>query len=290
MVRSLLVVAALLARSGTAGAQSANCPVNKPGGWSTPPAANCEVFCSGKCAFHPDYSPGKPVNLTLFRLTANKMLSLGAGNKDTGDAPGDVGFYMQRFMQLVNCTAPFSKHGCFLDEDPVVQQFVIEADGQWGPYLKCNPIDGPDGSPNLAAPFLCNYGNQAQAGCACDRSNKTVGVDPAHHISLKDCMAAKRGPQISCLFGGYWYSTPAAGQCTGSQRIGDGSGCTWRVISQPKTVNDTGCIAERMLLPLYKHNKACFDQLPEQPPNPQGAGFGTCFKCGGSFLQDSSLP
>eukprot|EP01047_Picozoa_sp_COSAG01_P064357 COSAG01_NODE_8503_length_2761_cov_2.343351_4_plen_162_part_00 len=59
--------------------------------------------------------------------------------------------------------------------------------------------------------------------------------------------------------------------------IGDGSGCTWRLVAQPKTVNDTGCMAARMLAPLLAHNKACFGSLPQQPPDPAGAGFGSCF-------------
>lgn len=53
-----------------------------------------------------DYSPLKPVNITVFRLTAKKMLSLGVANKNTGDARGDVEFYMGRFLSLVNCTPP----------------------------------------------------------------------------------------------------------------------------------------------------------------------------------------
>jgi hypothetical protein len=59
--------------------------------------------------------------------------------------------------------------------------------------------------------------------------------------------------------------------------IGDGSGCTWRLVAQPKTVNDTGCMAARMLAPLLAHNKACFGSLPQQPPDPAGTGFGSCF-------------
>jgi hypothetical protein len=127
------VLGVVLPGAASGAASSPGCPDNPPDPSSPPPPAeNCAKFCSGACPYHPDYSPGKPVNLTLFRLTANKMLPLGAGNKDTGDAPGDVGFYMQRFMQLVNCTPPWTRHGCFLDEDPVIQQFVIEADGLWG--------------------------------------------------------------------------------------------------------------------------------------------------------------
>ena len=51
-------------------------------------AESCEAFCSGRCSFHPDYAPGKATNLTVYRLTAAKMLKYGVGNKDTGDAAG----------------------------------------------------------------------------------------------------------------------------------------------------------------------------------------------------------
>ena len=44
---------------------------------------------------------------------------------------------------------------------------------------------------------------------------------------------------IGCLFGGWWYSTPSAGECAAGAALGT-DGCTWRTVSQPKTVNDTG--------------------------------------------------
>eukprot|EP01046_Picozoa_sp_COSAG06_P036403 COSAG06_NODE_4010_length_4665_cov_2.707403_1_plen_87_part_00 len=81
---------------------------------------------------------------------------------------------------------------------------------------------------------------------------------------------------IGCLFGGWWYSTPSAGkktrlfapvvllkndhfaktgsgqtykkpqkrvssagECAAGEALGT-DGCTWRTVSQPKTVNDTG--------------------------------------------------
>lgn len=64
------------------------CPVNPPMHPGT--AESCEAFCSGRCSFHPDYAPGKATNLTVYRLTAAKMLKYGVGNKDTGDAAGVI--------------------------------------------------------------------------------------------------------------------------------------------------------------------------------------------------------
>lgn len=276
----------------TTGVPPPACPVNPPMHPGT--EESCEAFCSGRCSFHPDYAPGRPVNLTAYRLTAAKMLKYGVGNKDTGDAAGDVGFYMERFMSLVGCAPPWTSHGCFLDESPVIQQFVIEADGVWGPYLKCNPLTTSEGVPILDEPFLCDYGNQGPpgsvedpeeyghgiGGCNCKRANKTVGVDPAHHMMAADCKPQANGTwsrnQIACLFGGWWYSTPIAGECPAGTPLGT-NGCTWRTISQPKTVNDTGCMAHRMTKPLLIHNQACFSKLPTQPPVPSTPGFGKCF-------------
>jgi hypothetical protein len=104
-----VVATTLIAALATVAVAQPGCPVNPPGGGTPvppPPAANCQKFCSGECAYHPDYSPLKPVNITVFRLTAKKMLSLGVANKNTGDARGDVEFYMGRFLSLVNCTPP----------------------------------------------------------------------------------------------------------------------------------------------------------------------------------------
>lgn len=200
---------------------------------------------------------------------------------------------MGRFMSLVNCTPPWNMHGCFLDESPVIQQFVIETDGVWGPYLKCNPFTTAEGVPILDEPFLCDYGNSGPpapvdpesrghgiGGCSCARANKTVGVDPAHHIMPADCKPQPNGTRkptsMSCLFGGWWYSTPTAGECPPGAPLGT-NGCTWRTISQPKTVNDTGCMANRMIDPLVQHNRACFSKLSTQPPLPTAPGFGECF-------------
>ena len=301
----MLLAAGAVAALAAGGA--APCPTNAPKHPGT--AASCAAFCSGQCSYHPDYAPMKPTNLTAYRLTAAKMLKYGIGNKDTGDAAGDVGFYMSRFMSLVNCAPPWTAHGCFLDELPVIQEFVLETDGVWGPYLKCNPLTAPNpsdperpGVPILDEPFLCNYGNSGppqpvdpegswgKGGCGCARANRTVGVDPAHHTMPADCKpdpttGKQKTSNIGCMFGGWWYSTPSAGECAPGAKLGT-DGCTWRTISQPKTVNDTGCMAARMVAPLKSHNKACFDKLPP-PAAPATPGFGDCFY--GALFGDTGL-
>ena len=199
-----LGVQMLVGAAAPAASAAPACPTNPPMANNN---ASCEAFCAGRCAYHPDFMPdgqpsaGAPTNLTVYRLTAEKMLKYGVGNKDTGDAAGDVGFYMGRFMSLVDCKPPWTSHGCFLDEQPVIQEFTLETDGMWGPYMKCNPLTDPGtNQPILDQPFLCNYGNAGpggppqpppvdpehwvqKGGCGCARSNITVGVDPAREQS-----------------------------------------------------------------------------------------------------------
>ena len=85
---------------------------------------------------------------------------------------------MVRFMSLVNCAPPWNAHGCFLDESPVIQQFVIEADGVWGPYLKCNPFTTAEGVPILDEPFLCDYGNSGPPAPV-DQSRVAMALEAA---------------------------------------------------------------------------------------------------------------
>ena len=85
----------------------------------------------------------------------------------------------------------------------------------------------------------------------------------AAHMMPADCVPGSRGG-ISCMFGGWWFSTPTAGECAAGAKLGT-NGCTWRTIAQPKTVNDTGCMALRMVAPLLAHNPTCFKALPVRP-------------------------
>ena len=148
-----------------ASAGAATCPTNPTGNPPPPaPATNCAAFCSGKCPWHSGAFGQNPTNgnqnLTVYRLTGNELLPLGASNKDTGDAAGDLGFYLGRYPRLVRCRPPYETYGCFLADDPVVQEFVIETDGGYGPYLKCNPQPGPHRlQPDPTKPFNCEYGN-----------------------------------------------------------------------------------------------------------------------------------
>ena len=138
-------------------------------------------------------------------------------------------------------------------------QFEVIFESEYGPYLKCNPRSLGGNSRRYVdlAHFTCAYGHPYPGsnpwivptgadGCAapCQRVNVSVGKDPAHHV-WNTMPAAKH--QVSSYFGGYWYSTPHLGQCTGTHTPGDGSGCTWKVTSAPKYAN-ASCVADQLCL------------------------------------------
>lgn len=57
--------------------------------------------------------------------------------------------------------------------------------------------------------------------------------------------------------GGSWFSTPAAGQCLGAHRPGDGSGCTWRIRTQPTFIQST-CVNDRLDQAILNATSDCF--------------------------------
>ena len=295
--RGFALVAALVAFTLVAAPLAAAAVVTCPNNPAIPdqeaashvvPAANCKLFCDGTCPFHPRWSTPAPENLTLYRLTPSNVT--GIVDHDTGDATGDAGFYGSFLMlRLLDCAPPWSGFGCFLANDPVVSQFTVEVDGQYGPYLKCNPRSHENPAWVDTQSWDCTYGNDVAwhggtNGCACERANQTVGRDPVDHnenCSVPD--AQGRIPE-GCSAVGWWYSTPHAGECQGNARPGDGSGCTWRHVETVKTVN-ASCMRDNLVQFALSENSACFADCNVYP----GTGsvpistlsskcFGHCYK------------
>ena len=122
----------------------------------TDPFANsdcdCKRFCNYECSIN---GTSEPKNMTLFRMTMKGVLDL--TNKNTGDAAGDTSFIMSRRVTAFECRkdpdsffcrdmAQFS--GDESNSTDLVLMMGVEVDGQWGPYLDCNPDDAklPSGS------------------------------------------------------------------------------------------------------------------------------------------------
>jgi hypothetical protein len=152
----------------------------------------CEAFCSGQCSFFNTSAgeTGRPVNLTLYRMTPINVTD--AANKDLGDAPGDIGFFLSRRTLRTECALDPTNQRCFLAHQNIYASFDVEVDGQYGPYLMCNPAARSWGSDT--SEFLCavdcltppQCGSYQLNGtsfhgdyqCYCPRTNRTVGRQP----------------------------------------------------------------------------------------------------------------
>jgi len=100
----------------------------------------CDDFCNDRCGFWNASAgeTGQPQTISLFRLT-NANLT-GVRNKDTADPRGDIGFVLARKNLTATCREDPSATGCFLGGSDIYGLFKVEFDGQWGPYLQCNPL------------------------------------------------------------------------------------------------------------------------------------------------------
>ena len=74
---------------------------------------------------------------------------------------------------------------------------------------------------------------------------------------MKFCFQTCGTGNLISYFGGYWYSTPRLGMCTGDHRPGDGSGCTWRLAARPYYI-EAPCLVDRLLHQLVQANATCF--------------------------------
>lgn len=90
------------------------------------------------------------------------------------------------------------------------------------------------------------------------------------------------------ILGGFWYSLPAAGECSGSQSPGDSSGCTWKLQSVTKLVNST-CVSERLDRAIEQHGDKCFSQC-DDPKNTTTACYTKCFTESVNGNQTAGLP
>jgi hypothetical protein len=226
-------------------------------------ACSCADFCANKCAC--SSMPTK--TLTLIRLTPYNITDLAC--KNTGDAAGDVFFTMDRIALGEQCANDPTNPRCFLDGNDVYIQFSVEVDGNFGPYQRCNPLHG-----SLSEPFYCCQGSSApcrgdhtSAGsmpyCVCPRQNTSVGVES---VAKTHSGRGSWVGEIATILQGYWFSTPREGECHGSQKPGDGSRCTWKIVDVASKKNAT-CVRERTFQAVYNKGSACFESCPGWPHN-----------------------
>ena len=211
-------------------------------------SCGCADFCADRCAFNAT----APQTLSLFRRTPASDLRL--PNHDTGSSVGDAEFSLYSFSYAYQCRAGGSPRDCsFLQNDTVYAEFTVEVDGQFGPYLACNP--NLTSSPPHIFGCVVHGGPPEWSSCreqwsrpesSCPRLLRTVGKMPVDYACSASEASGGRSPiwsvwkcNVSKLFARAidqnhseneqaWFSTPRGGECVGSARPGDGSGCTWR--------------------------------------------------------------
>lgn len=101
--------------------------------------AMCDDFCNYRCGFYNTSAGdrGRPQNVTVYRLTPTNVT--GVGNKNTGDAPGDIGYWLTKKNTTLLCAQHPEAFGCLTAGQDLYARVIVEADGLFGPYLQCNP-------------------------------------------------------------------------------------------------------------------------------------------------------
>jgi len=109
---------------------------------SLPAGDVCDDFCSYRCSFYNTSAgdTGKHENVTLYRLTPLNVTGL--RNKNTGDAYGDINYWISKKNMSRICAQDPRAHGCIDASEDLYGIFTLEIDGQYGPYLQCNPVQG----------------------------------------------------------------------------------------------------------------------------------------------------
>ncbi|CAJ1427811.1 unnamed protein product [Effrenium voratum] len=128
---------------GAASAVLPSCDLKKP------TAEVCEEYCTSKCSFYNRSAgdTGQPSTLKLYRLTPPNVTGL--RNKNTGDPRGDMGYWLSKKNMSVVCAQDPLAHGCVDYANNLYGIFTVEVDGQFGPYLQCNPVQGGGSHPEF---------------------------------------------------------------------------------------------------------------------------------------------
>jgi hypothetical protein len=313
----------LLALPALAAATAA--PICKPDGASAPPPPSsslwhgdcgpecCQSFCNGECVFPgPVGSPlaGVRQNITVTRLTPWEVDD--PLNKDFGDLGGDLDFALMQKRMTQQCRRPgadrdymcYNGTGKWLkpgSRDQVFMQWVLEVNGAFGPYSKCNP-DVHTGE------FVCGVWDwnastrivQPATVCGnCSRVWQTVGWESRNKSYGSHVRHCKPGPspapspqcrggvcpgmsdcnhtQCPCPppppppadLGGNWFSTTAQSQCKQGERPGEGTGCAWRTTTPPLIRNATCVMGHIAAAAIGSHlTSGCFAGCPDGTADP----------------------
>lgn len=168
--------------------------------------------------------------------------------------------------------------------DDVYVRYTVEFDGIFAPYSACNPVAHNDWEctrPGAMEPVYASAEGGGQGvpdpgACDCPLGRQKVGWIPKN-VSHRPCLPGESCPhkpppparwpangyELQTLVGGHWFSTTAEGQCRGDQRVGDTSGCSWRIIGGPAPAKNVSCVHKRVMEAVLSRNESCFAQCPD---------------------------
>eukprot|EP00462_Mataza_sp_D1_P006112 CAMPEP_0175125048 /NCGR_PEP_ID=MMETSP0087-20121206/3106_1 /TAXON_ID=136419 /ORGANISM="Unknown Unknown, Strain D1" /LENGTH=323 /DNA_ID=CAMNT_0016406855 /DNA_START=78 /DNA_END=1046 /DNA_ORIENTATION=+ len=292
-------------------------------------------------------------------------------DKDTGDAAGDTSFVISKKNNAFDCRKDpdsFQCHGLaqFSGDDvnstDLILEIEIQADGQWGVYLECNPLNASDPhgpwtcENGLSPPPPPDFPQQCQAmdydsfGDYCvrgvpDRTVQGTETDccnfiasqpkgtynfynyfalnntcnlyksasmskitkcEAHNVTFavynppdpNSCKCERvyravgrqnmtmHGGQFS-IAGGLWFSHPSGGQCGVNEKVGDQSGCTYKVLKVTRAINAT-CMYKAIDAAVEAMDPSCFASCP-QPHNVTSDCYLGCYSAATKSAAKSDL-
>lgn len=125
----------------------------------------------------------------------------------------------------------------------------------------------------------CSKDDRCQGWATLDNQTATLFEGKPWSFPKAGCVGGFKFPQGSPwgdagLIGGYWYSTPSAGECKPGESVGT-NGCSWRVLSA--VYKNASCMNQLVDSAVEKHGKACFDRC-HQPLNTTSTCYLDCYR------------
>lgn len=254
-----------------------------------PICSSCEDYCAGRCSLRgPRGASGEPnsrtvQNITVYRMTAANVTDL--SNKDTGDAAGDLVFNMGERARPMECRHESQKgagsvrecdggstQSWLLKNSLVYLEWVVEVDGNWGPYQPCNlNITGRGGEPGdhrwhcgPARVLLKDNMTDATLCKTCPRAATAVGWEDQNH-SVAAYQRRSSAPTAAC-------NRTARQLC--AEHMGNFSSCKHCLSLARKQLEVNGCALSKLLT-----------SLCPRPPMPSAPCVAAAQKACGSLRQ-----
>lgn len=216
-------------------------------------------------------NPQHSEHLTMYHLNP-KSAGVIPANMDTGDARGDLYFYLGQFLLPIECADPqgMAKFDCQNPErfgETVVTKVEMEIDNNYTKYSACNLCNGTDPFSHKSCTvgtYVCDCFNFHSSG-TCDPAKVGMENKTGRYLSSQPyqrCTSYSKDYEcwdqnIRSKVGGIWYSTLAEGMCDSSSAEGT---CSWKVMNT-STVK-ASCLKDSLADAAEAADKrSCFSQL-----------------------------